>query len=213
MIGGTSTGGLIAIMLGRLQMTVDDCITAYTSMFDRIFEKKRHRVTIKGKIQGRFDADELKRAVIQILRGQGLDENSLLKGLTYFDLLPHFADCCAAEFPGSFDSIREKNLYSLARDRKWVTYRGQKILWLPPDYRPKAMEEYYAKLASNLGIRSLNFYRLEMSFLYCEYAYTGNYSVAETLLVSHNSSQTSPESKEGNAHGSKDRSKSWCQSI
>jgi hypothetical protein len=79
MIGGTSTGGLIAIMLGRLQMTVDDCITAYTSMFDRIFEKKRHRVTIKGKIQGRFDADELKRAVIQILRGQGLDENSLLK--------------------------------------------------------------------------------------------------------------------------------------
>lgn len=26
MIGGTSTGGPIAIMLGRLRMTVDDCI-------------------------------------------------------------------------------------------------------------------------------------------------------------------------------------------
>lgn len=29
MIGGTSTGGLIAIMLGRLKMTVQECIEAY----------------------------------------------------------------------------------------------------------------------------------------------------------------------------------------
>jgi hypothetical protein len=29
LIGGTSTGGLIAIMLGRLEMDVDKCITAY----------------------------------------------------------------------------------------------------------------------------------------------------------------------------------------
>lgn len=28
MIGGTSTGGLIAIMLGRMKMSVDDCIEA-----------------------------------------------------------------------------------------------------------------------------------------------------------------------------------------
>ncbi|KAG7289880.1 hypothetical protein NEMBOFW57_006257 [Staphylotrichum longicolle] len=34
MIGGTSTGGLIAIMLGRLQMTIDECINAYTSLSD-----------------------------------------------------------------------------------------------------------------------------------------------------------------------------------
>ncbi|KAH0037143.1 hypothetical protein KCU80_g6869, partial [Aureobasidium melanogenum] len=29
MIGGTSTGGLIAIMLGRLEMTIDECIDKY----------------------------------------------------------------------------------------------------------------------------------------------------------------------------------------
>jgi hypothetical protein len=77
-------------------------------------------------------------------------------GLTYFDLLPYFADCCAAEFPGSFDSIREKNPYSLTRDRKWVTYRGQKILWLPPDNRPKAMEGYctFALHGKHLAIGS-----------------------------------------------------------
>lgn len=50
MIGGTSTGGLIAIMLGRLQMTVDECIEAYTSLSDKVFEKKCHRVNIKGKL-------------------------------------------------------------------------------------------------------------------------------------------------------------------
>src|SRR5277367_2576597 len=60
MIGGTSTGGLvseavcdtghitngyslIAIMLGRLRMTIDDCIYAYISLSDRVFQKWRHR--------------------------------------------------------------------------------------------------------------------------------------------------------------------------
>jgi hypothetical protein len=42
---------------------------------------------------------------------------------------------------------------------------------------------------------------LDTFALYCEYAYTGNYSVSETLLVSHNSSQTSPRLKEANARG------------
>ncbi|KAG0650465.1 Kinesin light chain [Hyphodiscus hymeniophilus] len=40
LIGGTSTGGIIAIMLGRLEMDIDDCITAYGSMFQTIFQRK-----------------------------------------------------------------------------------------------------------------------------------------------------------------------------
>ena len=79
MIGGTSTGGLIAIMLGRLRMTVDECIDAYTSLFDRVFEKKSHRVKIRGELQGRFDAAELERSVKQILASRGLGEDALLK--------------------------------------------------------------------------------------------------------------------------------------
>ena len=83
MIEGTSTGRsvmitfagfnadekrrLIAIMLGRLRMTVDECIDAYVSLSDRIFQKQRHRVTIKGRVQGRFDSDELERAVREIV--------------------------------------------------------------------------------------------------------------------------------------------------
>jgi predicted acylesterase/phospholipase RssA len=96
MIGGTSTGGsvridyvagfkadkkrrLIAIMLGRLRMTVDECIDAYVSLSDRIFQKQRHRVTIKGRVQGRFDSDELERAIKEIVARQGLAEDALLK--------------------------------------------------------------------------------------------------------------------------------------
>ena len=79
MIGGTSTGGLIAIMLGRLQMTIDECIDAYTSLSDKVFEKKSHRVGIKGKLQGRFDSAALELAVKNILVSRGLGEDVLLK--------------------------------------------------------------------------------------------------------------------------------------
>jgi patatin-like phospholipase/acyl hydrolase len=79
MIGGTSTGGLIAIMLGRLRMTVDECINAYTALSDRVFEKKSHRINSKGHLQGRFDSPALEQAVKQILAARGFGEDALLK--------------------------------------------------------------------------------------------------------------------------------------
>ena len=39
MIGGTGTGGIIAVMLGRLRMDVDECIEAYKLLSRTIFEK------------------------------------------------------------------------------------------------------------------------------------------------------------------------------
>ncbi|KAH6986805.1 acyl transferase/acyl hydrolase/lysophospholipase, partial [Ilyonectria destructans] len=79
MICGTSTGGLIAIMLGRPRMTVDECITAYTSLSDKVFEKKSHRVNANGQLQGRFDTVALEQAVKQILVDNGHSEDALLK--------------------------------------------------------------------------------------------------------------------------------------
>jgi hypothetical protein len=66
-------------MLGRLRMSIGECIEAYLSLFDRIFRKKRHRVTAKGNIQGRFDSEELTRAVKEVLAKKGLQEDALLK--------------------------------------------------------------------------------------------------------------------------------------
>lgn len=79
MIGGTSTGGLIAIMLGRLKMTVDECISAYADLSDEVFQKKHHRVNIRaGGIQGRFDSSALERAFKEIIVSRGFDEDELL---------------------------------------------------------------------------------------------------------------------------------------
>ncbi|KAI1846846.1 hypothetical protein JX266_007067 [Neoarthrinium moseri] len=39
---GTSTGGLIAIMLGRLRMSVEECIKEYLRLSNRIFRPKRY---------------------------------------------------------------------------------------------------------------------------------------------------------------------------
>ena len=66
-------------MLGRLRMSIDESIDAYLSLSDRIFQKKRHRVTVKGNIQGRFDSEELARAVKDVIKNQGLQEDTLLK--------------------------------------------------------------------------------------------------------------------------------------
>lgn len=66
-------------MLGRLQMSVADCIAAYLTLSKRVFCKSRHRVTIKGKVQGRFDSEELARAVREVVSAQGLAEDALLK--------------------------------------------------------------------------------------------------------------------------------------
>ncbi|PNH41105.1 hypothetical protein VD0004_g5947 [Verticillium dahliae] len=79
MIGGTSTGGLIAIMLGRLRMSVDECIAAYAALSDEVFEKKNRRIRLNGQLQGRFDSVALERAVKKILARTNHHENVLLK--------------------------------------------------------------------------------------------------------------------------------------
>ncbi|KAI1745266.1 hypothetical protein F4680DRAFT_401598 [Xylaria scruposa] len=79
LIGGTSTGGIIAIMLGRLRMTIEECIDAYVSLSDGVFQKRKHRFTLKGKIQGRFDTQALERAIKNILVMHGYSEDELLR--------------------------------------------------------------------------------------------------------------------------------------
>jgi hypothetical protein len=69
LIGGTSTGGyvmifvrcnrvltllsIIAIMLGRLEMDVSDCIRIYKEMFKEVFGNQRHwwPVNLTGRVQ------------------------------------------------------------------------------------------------------------------------------------------------------------------
>ena len=68
---------LIAIMLGRLEMTVAECIAAYTNMFKRIFEKHKQKSPINfwgrlGKLQGRFNSKILENSIEEIVKNRGL---------------------------------------------------------------------------------------------------------------------------------------------
>src|SRR4051794_21076990 len=69
---------LIAIMLGRLQMSIDDCIKAYSNLSVSVFRKENHRVGWKGNLQGRFGSVELERAIKDIVVSQGLDKDGLM---------------------------------------------------------------------------------------------------------------------------------------
>ncbi|KAJ7262822.1 FabD/lysophospholipase-like protein [Mycena rebaudengoi] len=62
LIGGTSTGGLIALMLGRLRMTVEDAIRAYDALAQGIFS----HIKFFGQ-DGKFKASRLEAAVKKIV--------------------------------------------------------------------------------------------------------------------------------------------------
>ncbi|KAF7173630.1 hypothetical protein CNMCM6106_007691 [Aspergillus hiratsukae] len=80
LIGGTSTGGLIAIMLGRLEMDVDECIAAYTNLAADVFGEKLSRfpVNIKGGVKPRFDSARLESAIKKVVTQKGASESDLL---------------------------------------------------------------------------------------------------------------------------------------
>ncbi|RSL81495.1 hypothetical protein CEP51_005792 [Fusarium floridanum] len=79
LIGGTSTGGLIAIMLGRLEMDVGECIAAYCKLSESVFKAKKHwsPMTARGKTQPRFDSQKLKAAVEEVLNDKGFPPTTL----------------------------------------------------------------------------------------------------------------------------------------
>jgi calcium-independent phospholipase A2-gamma len=73
---------LIAIMLGRLEMTVQACIDAFIEMMDVIFEK-RHTLPFDwrdGKIRARYDSEALQTRIKAIIRNAGFSEDTPMRG-------------------------------------------------------------------------------------------------------------------------------------
>ena len=60
---GTSTGGLIATMLGRLRMTIPECLQLYRKVGEDLFGKQRSRVPLTTK----YYHKPLERAVQEIV--------------------------------------------------------------------------------------------------------------------------------------------------
>ena len=84
MIGGTSTGGIIAIMLGRLRMSLDQCEVAYTKLSSNVFKKSRRSADPRRmydflEANGKFSAQPLEDTVGEMLGERDFANNELLK--------------------------------------------------------------------------------------------------------------------------------------
>lgn len=70
---GTSTGGLIAVMLSRLRMTIGECLEKYRLVGEQLFGKRKSIVPLRTK----YRHEPLEEAVRDMLKGRGLDEDEL----------------------------------------------------------------------------------------------------------------------------------------
>lgn len=70
---------LIAIMLGRLEMDVDECIEAYTKLAEAVFSQKKSRLPfgLKGKVKAQFDSSKLEKAIRETIKGSGISDTAL----------------------------------------------------------------------------------------------------------------------------------------
>ena len=101
MIGGTSTvlllffenwhhvsnliasnqGGLLAIMLGRLRMSIDECEEVYVELSQKIFAPHRSKANIVGQVldfvnaQGKFSSEALQAGIKDVVKGKGFSED------------------------------------------------------------------------------------------------------------------------------------------
>ena len=80
LICGTSTGGLIALMLGRLRMSVDECIDAYIKLSKEIFDERKSFAGLRrlgGNAQ--YTASTMEEKLKDIIRLKTGDENAKMK--------------------------------------------------------------------------------------------------------------------------------------
>ncbi|KAI0269329.1 acyl transferase/acyl hydrolase/lysophospholipase [Gloeopeniophorella convolvens] len=70
LVGGTSTGGLIALMLGRLRMTIDEAIQSYAKLAQDVFSEVK-----RGRSE-RFKAHKLEHFIKEMVRIHTGDANS-----------------------------------------------------------------------------------------------------------------------------------------
>ncbi|GKZ38941.1 hypothetical protein AbraIFM66950_011546 [Aspergillus brasiliensis] len=80
LIGGSGSGGLIAIMLGRLEMDIDQCINAYKRLSTHVFARKR-LLPVGGNLrrQSKYDGRRIETAMKAILHELGYEDDILLR--------------------------------------------------------------------------------------------------------------------------------------
>jgi hypothetical protein len=67
-------------MLGRLEMDVDECISAYNRLMESVFEEEASGSAISwtGRGKAQFDSARLKSAIEEVITGYGVSTTGLL---------------------------------------------------------------------------------------------------------------------------------------
>lgn len=91
LIGGTSTGGIIAILLSRLRLDCKQCISIYTKLAEEIFKHDKSIKIFGNKIptgSSRFSGVVLENAIKQALVDLDYDPDELMWDDSLFEELP-----------------------------------------------------------------------------------------------------------------------------
>jgi len=95
LVAGTSTGGLIALMLGRFGMSVDDCIAQYFAFAEEIFGSysKRGKWS-RGLLKERYDGRRLRNCVRKLAARKDTcdDQSVLMQGPGHENGIPWYGD-------------------------------------------------------------------------------------------------------------------------
>lgn len=94
-IGGTSTGGIIAILLSRLRLDCKQCIGIYTKLAEQIFKNDRSFNACGMKIPTgatRFSGTVLANAIKSALKELGFDDNELMWDEALFEEVEESGD-------------------------------------------------------------------------------------------------------------------------
>ena|SRR2546423_4552067 len=95
LVAGTSTGGLIALMLGRFGMSVDDCITQYWTFSKEIFGHYSSMGKLSGGLlKDRYDGRRLRNSVRKLAARKDTCDNQsvLMQGPAHRNGIPWYSD-------------------------------------------------------------------------------------------------------------------------
>ncbi|KAF1916087.1 patatin-like phospholipase-domain-containing protein [Ampelomyces quisqualis] len=132
LIGGTSTGGIIAILLSRLRLDCKQCIGIYTKLAEQIFKHDRSFKAFGMKIPTgatRFSGTVLANAIKSALQELGFDENELMWDEALFEEVEEAGD--------------------LASDSIWADADAGQPLTESPVATMKSMDAVIKPVASN----------------------------------------------------------------
>jgi len=91
LVAGTSTGGLIAIMLGKLGMSLEECIIAYDELSTKIFRKKHKRARLTfGLAPAKYSGRKLRDCVQDLLKRRNLSQDLPIDYVRGVDKIPWY---------------------------------------------------------------------------------------------------------------------------